>query len=353
MKALTSIYAAMLTLYPRSFREDYRDEMLDVFKMRLEDAGGIIQLTKIMFGEIIALPSSILTVGKKEWRKTMNAQLKKFFDPAEGSLHEILLASLPIIFMYIVPGLITGIPGLEDAIPQVVGLALIIFMSGTLVVLGIFGLFAGLPRWSLFYAGILLNALILLILAGISSVFLRDIVSNGQVYIPVFFGLYVLVYFIVGFVGLWLSARINEFRWFFDKVKKDWLLLSLVSYAGAFGIILLQYEDLHGYSWPMSVTGLLLLAGLIQFFRAKKSVIRLMGFFLWPIFAVVITGGAIQDFVQNIYPQSLLYNDISVTGYLIILLLANIIILLMPVLFSRIKYSGVFLGQEGQTLLQE
>ena len=98
----------------------------------------------------------------------MKAQMKKYFDPAEGSIREILLASLPIIFMYMVPGLITAIPGLEDAIPQPVGLALIIVMGGTLVVLGIFGLFAGLPRWSLFYAGILLNAVILLLIAGIS-----------------------------------------------------------------------------------------------------------------------------------------------------------------------------------------
>lgn len=57
---LIRLYAAMLRLYPATFRTAFGDEMRDVFAMTLREATGTFALLTLMWREMIALPMNLM-----------------------------------------------------------------------------------------------------------------------------------------------------------------------------------------------------------------------------------------------------------------------------------------------------
>jgi len=60
--SLTSLYSKLLLLYPRSFRDEFADEMQVVFSDSVNEAseGGIFSLTIVCLREAVGLPFNIL-----------------------------------------------------------------------------------------------------------------------------------------------------------------------------------------------------------------------------------------------------------------------------------------------------
>jgi len=150
-------YSILLYLFPRTYREEYGDELWAVFNLSLDDAwkAGRLETLGLTLRELSGLPGAILYELLRERRKTH--MLRKFgshFNFTYGSRREFITAMVPFFWMgFILPlmNVLTSSGLLIPRSPVVNGIG--ILLVACLGILFLIGLVTGLPRWSMPYIG--------------------------------------------------------------------------------------------------------------------------------------------------------------------------------------------------------
>ncbi len=224
-KLLVRLYAQLLTLHPRRYRQEYRDELQTVFSLVVDEAAerSAISLLGTALREFRDLPGALIREHIRERRKRgMETQLSTLeIDERPGRWTEVLAGIWPFLIWgpgaVILAYLPVPIRRYWGAIPEI-----IVFALPILIGMGI-GWIKKFPRWSYPYVGLVLGSLAALGLNPLFSlIFPRgsEWSAWGQILI-------VLSYSILACGLLLLTAR----RWrplqpLYQGIRQDWTQLS-------------------------------------------------------------------------------------------------------------------------------
>jgi len=335
---LVWLYQGMLKLYPDRFRQEFGEELLVVFQLRLHDALTNNRRDVLLTGwrELRDLPAALISAHLRERRRNRMANnLEVWFSQPKGSWKEILLAGLPFVLLAFVPGVLTIIPAVER-IPDTIGQLILLAIGLVLVGLGIIGLLARLPRWSLVYAGILITTLALIGLAGMNRLNILPSPSRWTLWWTAGYlaGFLVIVFSLVGLMMLGAS-RIRLAAPFFQNLRTDPTHLSLMMYSGSLVLVILNYDEVDaGGLLMLSAVGML--AGAWGYLRSDSLKTRLRSLFIGSTLActAALAGNVfysvIPDHAQG-FNESIFLNRVLVSG--VLSWITSLVMIFFPLVF--------------------
>lgn len=283
MNLVIRLYAFLLRLYPHTFRDEFADEMQNVFADTIADAAkrGTVALIRTCLQELRDLPGAIL-------REHQQARSISMENKTRVSWVELLCAAIPFLLFLALP--------IVEGLRLDWGAVIILFLLGVSFILLVVGMLKGLPRWSLPALGLLLAilnyvmfgifgmglALVLVVLQslmfGISGfllplfapavpLILRPIFGSGFHYLGII-GLTLAVIFV--------TALIKPLRPFFQRIQEDWTLFPFALYGITPLAIFISFDEYQG-SVPYEIgMGLVLLLGLWLYLRIDQPGIKLL-----------------------------------------------------------------------------
>ena len=271
---LQNWYRQALRLYPPTYRDEYADEMLTVFTLRLDQSAvqSRMDILKLCLHELRDLPLSVLAAYLRERnRQKMKNNLESWFVQEPGSGKEILLAVLPFFLTAFVTGGLSLIPTV-DQFPMWVGGIIILTLFIMQALLGIFGLLARLPRWSMTYAGV---PIALLPLAGIVLLNSYGLITtptepNAHLVTAIFLTISLSLTLLGLYLLLWLASKVKLTQSFVERVSKDSTLLSFMMYGGTLVFVALNYEDTPDGGVYLMLSALSMIAGAWIYLRQKN-----------------------------------------------------------------------------------
>ena len=312
---LIRLYRGMLTLYPNRFRQEFGEELLVVFQLRINDALRNSRRSVLLTGwrELRDLPAAVVFAHLRERRHTrMENKFVGWFSQPQGSWREILLAGLPFVLLVFVPGAITTIPAAER-IPESIGQIILLTMAGTLIGLGIIGLLARLPRWSLVYAGILITTTAVIGLAGMNQFNIWPFPIRWSVWrtAGLMAAFLVILFSLVGLVVL-AASRMRLSAPFFSNLRRDPTLIPFMMYGGSLVLVVLNYDEVDAGGLVMlSAVGLL--AGAWGDLRSDSVKGRLRSLFVGSTLAC-LAALAGNLFYSILYDHAQMFNEPVVTN---------------------------------------
>ena len=290
---MKKLYALLLHLFPKAYRDEYGDELQAVFNSSLDDAieGGWSEVVIVVSRELIGLPGAIIHEFLREMRK---AKMKKgfysYFDFASGSWSEFLTALFPFFMAGGVMPLLSylGRAGLASNIASFIMLSLF----GLFIVLIVIGAKKGLPRWSLPYLGFLLAILSLYLFSAIfgtpifllfrnlrdQSILLIDILWDGIFWYGLLFAILLLV----------LLSRVSPTLQHF---KNDWTLPCFVLFGGVPFALWITFDEYVGDEPYAFLAFLVLAVGAWIYLRSIGA---------WTRFSVLFTAMTLAMFIAAI-----------------------------------------------------
>jgi len=258
----------------------------------------------------------------------MLVKLKSWFVPPHSSWKEFWLAGMPFLLILFLPGLLTLFPAVEE-IPDWMKQTILLGLAALLVGLGIIGFFAGLPRWSLSYAGILITVLSYLFLMGVDFLGVLTFPAKWDlwktfVFVTVFliflFTLVALIIFIAGMVSMTAS--------FIQQIRADRTLLPFMMYSGTLVLVMLNYDEVRGGGLVI-VSALAMLAGVWGYLRADSDAERMLALIIGITVALIATLTANLLYSVIPLPPNIMIGSFSISRVVVYLSLAWLISLLM------------------------
>jgi hypothetical protein len=271
----TRLYSALLHLYPRSFRDEFGAEMVDIFSQAVHEtrAAGALELGRLCFNEFLGLPVSIITAHLNPNNHTNVSPQALSLPAPEQSWKELLLALavflLPAVMLLInqTPSLVKS-PGslsidLSDALLFLAVMISVGWLGGfplrTQPYVGIvfvMGAYLYLFQW---VVGLVTPSLISNFSAGPwdhSTYLLLQVVSTGMLW---------LMLFCLTLLVVALLAVFNRFQPFFKRVQHDWTLVSFILYGESVFALLMLLKT-YRYDASYAIACLFFLAAGAWFF---------------------------------------------------------------------------------------
>ena len=277
-------YAILLRLFPRSYFEEYAEELKTVFNLLFDDAtnSGRIEVLRVGWRELSGLPKAILHEHLRERRKTTMKTSTSFdFDP--GSRKETLAALAPFLFFGALPVVISFIGNSMD-IPlwiQIIFVLLFWFSGISLVVLGLKN---GAPRWFMPYLGLPLPIACLVIFNTLIDPDWRGfpslLTAPWLVRQFVNMGLLLGILFILIILLVLVSALFKRLHPFYQKLREDWTLLSFIIYGTVPFVLVISFDDYQNEEPYMFISLLVLALGGRFYLKSKLPWQR-----FWSLFA--------------------------------------------------------------------
>ncbi len=199
----------------------------------------------------------------------MKTQLNRWFVRDPGSWQEFILAAMPWLMTFLIPGLISGL-SLEARVSTSAGLVILGLMFLTLAALGVIGLLVRVPRWSLPYAGVPLVLLAFLLLAtfDVIEIFFGGMTAAWWLRLLGFLSVYLVLLHLLLYLAYAVAKRVDWLAPVLALHRQDWSLLSFAMYGGALTFVMGMYEDLQGAGWYLVATAMLLILGAWVFLRS-------------------------------------------------------------------------------------
>lgn len=267
MQFLRIFYGLLLNLFPRTYREEYGEELQVVFDLSLEDARkmGEIEFVSAVFRELLDLPGAIIYEHLREMRrKKMTGKPASRFDFEPGSQKETFAALAPFLLFGALPVLLTFFQSM-GFVPLWIEIVFVVlfWLSG----LGLFviGFGKGAPRWFMPYLGLPLPIIALLIFNGLMDPEWRGFSGLMQspwfvrqfVYAGLLWGLLILLVILLVLI-FWLTPG---FRPFYQRIRNDWTLFSFVLYGAAPFALILSFDDYQNEEPYLFLSFLILAVG--------------------------------------------------------------------------------------------
>lgn len=281
IRLVIAVYAWLLNMYPRRFRDEFADEMLDMFRNWVMDAArdGPLALLRLCLRELGGLPFNILREFQYEFgvRETVivtNENLEPISTRSIKASHwEAFLSALP----FAVFGIVCMIGKIR--IPWVgiyVYLAFYLFVLLGLLI----GLVKAFPRWAYSYLG----------WSVLFAWWWTDMYTRGFKLFGYTFGdeawgwrVWVPLFITVG-IAILLTRSIRPLRELGLGIWQDWTLLSLAMYSFV-GFAMLLYDEVRApYTIAFMTASTLLVAASVWIFmrstnRLHRLITLLAGFF--------------------------------------------------------------------------
>jgi hypothetical protein len=246
----TRLYSTLLHLYPRSFRDEFGAEMMDIFSQAVHEtrAAGALELGRLCFDEFLGLPVSIINAHLNPHDHTNVSSQSPSLPASEGSWKELLLALavflLPAVILLInqTPGLAKSPGSFSIDLPGALLFLVVMISVGWLGgfslrvqpyvgIVFVIGAYLYLFQW---VVGLVTPSLISNFSAGPwdhSTYLLLQVVSTGMLW---------LMLFCLTLLVVALLAVFNRFQPFFRRVQHDWTLVSFILYGeSAFALLML------------------------------------------------------------------------------------------------------------------
>lgn len=246
---MSRLHSLLLYLFPKSYREEYGEELQIVFNLSFVDAlnRGWFEMLSVVLKELAGLPKAILYQHLRERRKTkMTAKFASRFDFAPGSRNEILAALAPFLLGGVVPVLVSYI-GRAMELPLWIQIVFTLFMWASIGSLLVIGLKKGAPRWFMPYLGVPLPIISLIAFNSIvnpewrgfpflyeASWFVKQIFNQGTLW----------VWLILSILLIFLLTRlIPRLRPFQQRLRDDWTLLPFILYGAIPLVIVISFDE--------------------------------------------------------------------------------------------------------------
>jgi len=242
-------YSLILFLFPKTYRNEYGDEMLAVFSSSLDDAitCGWLNVLILISHELMDLPKAIIYEHLRERRKNkMAGKSASRFDFEPGSRTEALVALAPFLFFGGVP-VILGWLQFLGVLPLWFAIAFVFVFWGLGLSLFVIGFKRGAPRWFMPYLGAPLPIISLIVFNTLispewhgflflreASWFVRQIFNQGVLWI----WLLLLVFLI--FLLTHLTPRLHPFH---KRLRSDWTLLCFLLYGAIPFVVVISFEE--------------------------------------------------------------------------------------------------------------
>ncbi|MGE5265014.1 MAG: hypothetical protein ACM3S0_16660 [Acidobacteriota bacterium] len=241
MKLLPRVYASLLYLYPRVFRDEFAEEMLKTFADMATEAsqGGELRLLAFCWREFRDLPIAVVREHLRE-RGNMKSRTGEVRGLPSVSSLGMFSAAAPFLLFALI-AVINMLHLGANAVPDWLAY---VFLSIFLLPL-LIGLFRGIPRWCLPSIGVIAS----LISYGLRLSFhpnmsnwttmsdpwiIRMTIQAGLSWV----GLLVLT---VSF--LTITLVLPPLRSAYTRIRQDWTLLSYCLYGAMFMALVFTFED--------------------------------------------------------------------------------------------------------------
>ena len=281
-----TLYAALLRFYPSEYRQEFAEEMQEVFAQASADASrnGSFSLVSLLINEVLDLPLSALRVHMQIRSNRPVSPVANPDAPLELSWRELLVA----LAVFLLPAMmILANPVLAET-TQPARLPAVLLFLGLMIAVG---MLRGVPLWSLPYLGLILvvagylylfqwiaslvsPALISNFTPGPwdrSTYLLLKVISNGMLW---------LMLFCLTLLVVALLALLNRFQPLFSRTRQDWTMLSYILYGESVFALLFLFEN-HRFERSFIIASLLCLGvGLWFYLRSParwKRLLALLG----------------------------------------------------------------------------
>lgn len=278
LRCISTFYFQTLHLYPRSFRDEFAEEMKIVFRDLIHEAGaeGLLPLVKFCLRELGGLPLNILREFWHEFKRkdaTMvtreNIESKEITSGGTG-LWDALIGTLPFL-LFGIASILSRTRYPFNAYSYLAFYAVILL--GFLV-----GLIKGFPRWAYSYLGWSLVFAWWWSNMGTAGLKIFDFQINywtWQIWPPLLA--------IIGVALLW-TRSLRPLRGLILNIWQDWTLLSLAMYTFVGWMALLYDENHHPYLFAFMTASTLVVSGGAWLFlrerRTRKRIVALLSSFV-------------------------------------------------------------------------
>lgn len=270
-------YRVLLLLFPRRFRDEFSDEMLEIFSQAIEDAARVGSLAKVeaFLQELRDLPWVAL---KERLDRGPDREVGILSPPTswEGALSgKGLLVAMAAFLIPLIAIMTNSAPLSSRNFLLPIGFIFIVVVLVT-------GLLKGAPRWCLPYFGLAISMITFhKVINGLTSAFPISFIPGsvagawdqsyrllwegfvaGMMWLSLFLG--------VAFVLACFSA-IRHLRQFYWRIRQDWTQVSFILYGGAMTTLVLLFEDYHDEE-PFALVSVICLAvGAWFYLRSPRS----------------------------------------------------------------------------------
>ena len=264
-RLIVTVYSRSLVLYPRRFRNEFANEMTNVFRNSVMDAAreGTFPLILLYSREFMGMPFNIL---KEFWHEFQGEELVMLHKNNSSSLFQVIMGVLPfflfslILVMFEIP----ASPFLNAVIALMFAVLLIIPVIG----FGI-GWVQDFPRWSYPYAG---TALVL-------SLYFQNVSTPGLNFLgfPIFgrelWGWRAWVPLGIAFIiALAFSRSLKPFISFIVNLWNDWSILSYFMVSAVPLLVMFAFDEIDRmYSLYFMVPFGVLLVGMVVFYLQAQN----------------------------------------------------------------------------------
>lgn len=275
LQLLSRWYELCLQLFPKKYRENYGEELQAVFGLSLEEAArkGGMEVERLVLRELLSLPKAIVLEHMRERR---HAKMTKTFDShfhfVPGSWKEFLAALLPFFLVGVaMPSLSYLIRSKLIQPSGIWGAGIPLALFGLFLILLVFGLKMGMPRWSLPYLGFLLSILSVYLFSFIlgtpiyflfrnfrDSSLLMDVIWDGIFW----YGL------LTGMICLTALTRASAM---FERFRSDWTQLAFIVYGAVPFALWLTFDEYIGDELYTLLLFLVLAGGAWFYLRSKSE----------------------------------------------------------------------------------
>jgi hypothetical protein len=268
------LYALLLHLFPRAYRQDYGDELQTVFNSSLDEArkAGSLEVLRVSLRELIGLPRAVIYEHLRERRKAkMIDRFGSYFDFSHGSWKELFIALFPFLLfggLWPLIGVLVRLKVLPGPGPVATGIGL--SLLGLFFIIFLVGVGKGLPRWSLPYLGFILALLSVYLFSGIIGILILLPFGNLIARMK-FFGdlFYDGVLWLGLLIAIILLVVLTRFSTIFQRFRRDWTLPCFIVYGATPFALTLTFDEYTNDEPFMLLT--LLVLGVGAWFYLRES----------------------------------------------------------------------------------
>ncbi len=332
LAVIARAYSGLLRLYPDRYREEFAEEMREVFSQAVQDASsqGSLTLGILLLNELVAYPGAVLRAHLHPDKLARRPSAQPATDKlSDFSWRELLVGMavflLPALMLLVDPGSGAGIYASQGG-----GISLVLLF---LAVMMLAGLLRGVPLLSMPYLGLVLAVAGYLYtfqwIAGLvspalisnftpgawdrSTTLLLKVISNGMLWLMLF----CLTLLVVAVMSL-----LNRFQPLFKRSGQDWTMLSYILYGESVFALLFLFEH-YRFDSSYIIAGVLCLGVGVWFYLRSsagwKRILALAGGLSLAMWVAVIGAS----------PGS------APTRQLMLTWLGMLVLLLLPALLAR------------------
>ena len=288
---MRSFYALLLHLFPKSYREEYSEELRAVFGLALDHALkiGWMEAASVVLRELISLPPAIVYEHLRERRnEKMIRNFDSYFYFASGSWKEYLTALIPF---FLAGGLmpVLNYLGRAGVTTNAIRTVIMLALFGLFLILLVVGVKVGMPRWSLPYLGFLLAILSTYFFSMIFGTPLYFLFGNlrdqSLLIIDILWGGIFWYGLLSAIVVLMIASRTIPS---FQRFRSDWTQLCFILYGGVPFALWLTFDEYVGDEPYMFASFLVLAVGAWFYLRSQGQWTRFGSLFVALTLAISI-----------------------------------------------------------------